>query len=138
MSTTVTFILYIALIIMPPPITFGLPTCTVSTTGLTERYDPVTETLYVDECWNGTLTRTNLPVVDMTTSVVVIETSKGLVTVQLPQLVDHLPYETAPTAIQSSSALGTQSSHSQDELKQQFDCNKVKLFLDDCLTGPRP
>lgn len=90
METTIkTIFIYIALISMPPPappITFGLPPCSGTTTGLTERYEWATETLYVDECLDGIPFEKNLPVIDMTTSVVVIMTSRGRVTVQLPQL----------------------------------------------------
>lgn len=98
-------ILYIALVTMPPPITFGLPPCNGSTTGLTERYDSTTGTLYVDDCLDGIPIEENLQVVDMTTSVIVIMTSKGEVTVQLPQLRSYEVSEQEGALVQSGNVV---------------------------------
>lgn len=130
-----TFIIYVAISVMPHPISFGLPNCSGNTTGLTERYDSAIQTLYVDECRNGTITDPNLPVIDMTTSVAVIMTSKGRVTITLPILPAQLPFPTPSTTVQSSGAWDGQT---QDNPEQEGNCDKTKLFLNDCVMGPRP
>lgn len=92
MTNAFTFIIYLAISIIPQPLTFGLPHCSGNMTGLTERYDFATETLYIDECRNGIIIDPDLPVVDMTTSVAVIMTNKGRVTIQLPQSLAQAPF----------------------------------------------
>lgn len=63
--------------------TYGLPACTGTYTGLTERYE--LRTLYVDDCLDGNVIEEDLPIIDLTSSVVVIQTSRGRVTVHLPE-----------------------------------------------------
>lgn len=62
--------------------TYGLPSCVPSISGLTERYE--LNTLYVDLCEDGSIVQSNLEIVDLTESTVLVEVNGDVVVVRLP------------------------------------------------------